>query len=100
MLQYEHEVLLLPALVFLAAAGLPNERTDAGARRWRLSMYVWMAALPFLIVALQVVEDKEYVTVIQSATMLAICLVAQLNWSNANAQAPIEAPQPSQPRGA
>jgi hypothetical protein len=99
LLQYEHEVLLLPALVFLAAAGLPNERPETGARRWRMAMYVWIAVLPFLIVALQVVENKEYVTIIQSATMLAICLVAQLRWSTLNAQAPLEAPQPSRLQG-
>jgi hypothetical protein len=87
LLQYEHEVLLLPALVFLAAAGLPAERADAGARRWRIAIYTWMAALPFLVVALQVVEDKEYVTIIQSATMLAISLVAPLRWSEGLRQA-------------
>ena len=100
LLQYEHEVLLLPALVFLASAGLPDERPDAGARRWRVSIYAWMAVLPFLIVGLQVVEDKEYVTVIQSATILAICLVAQLKWTDRVAQAPVEAPQPSLMQGA
>jgi hypothetical protein len=87
LLQYEHEVLLLPALVFLAAAGLPAERAGAGARRWRIAIYTWMAALPFLVVALQVVEDKEYVTIIQSATMLAISLVAPLRWSEGLRQA-------------
>ncbi|HET9496599.1 MAG TPA: glycosyltransferase 87 family protein [Chloroflexia bacterium] len=99
LLQYEHLVLLLPALVFLAAAGLPDERPETGAKRWRAAMYTWMGVLPFLIVALQVVEDKEYVTVIQSATMLAICLVAQLRWSSGVDQAPVSAPQPSQLRG-
>lgn len=100
LLGYEHVVLLLPALVFLATAGLPGDRTGSGARRWRMAIYAWIGALPYLILALQVVEDKEYVTVIQSATMLAICVVAQLGWSNRAAQAPQEAPQPSQLQGA
>jgi hypothetical protein len=100
MLQYEHLLLLLPAMVYLAAAGLPNERPDMAARRWRFSIYIWIAALPFLIVALQTVEQKEYVTVIQSATMLAICLVARLNWSSRVAPAHIGAPQPSHLQGA
>jgi hypothetical protein len=100
LLQYEHQLLLLPALVFLAAAGLPDDRAAAGARRWRMAIYTWMAVLPFLIAALQYLVKDDYITIIQSGTILAICLVAQLKWLSRAEQAPEGTPQPSQLQGA
>jgi hypothetical protein len=76
MLGYEQVLLLIPAMIFLAAAGLPGEQSDAGSRRWRLLLYGWMAVLPFLIVVIQVYIDKEYPVVLQSATMLVMCWIA------------------------
>jgi hypothetical protein len=77
MLGYEQVLLLIPAMIFLAAAGLPDEQTDQTSRRWRLAVYGWMAVLPFLIVVVQVFIDKEYPVVLQTATMLVMCWIAQ-----------------------
>jgi hypothetical protein len=77
MLGYEQVLLLIPAIIFIAAAGLPDEQSDANSRRWRLVIYGWMAVLPFLIVVVQVFIDKEYPVVLQSATMLVICWIGQ-----------------------
>lgn len=78
MLGYEQVLLLIPAMIFLAAAGLPDEQTDATSRRWRLAVYGWMAVLPFLIVAMQALFiDKEYPVVLQTAIMLVMCWMAQ-----------------------
>ena len=76
MLGYEQVLLLIPAMIFLAAAGLPGEQNDARSKRWRLMVYGWMAVLPFLIVVVQTFIDKEYPVIIQSATMLVICWMA------------------------
>jgi hypothetical protein len=77
MLGYEQVLLLIPAMIFLAAAGLPGEQSDAGSRQWRLVVYGWMAVLPFLIVVIQTFVDKEYPVVLQSATMLVMCWLAE-----------------------
>jgi hypothetical protein len=77
MLGYEQVLLLIPAMIFLAAAGLPGEQSDASSRRWRLLVYAWMAVLPFLIVVIQTFVDKEYPVVLQSATMLVMCWLAE-----------------------
>jgi hypothetical protein len=76
MLGYEQVLLLVPAMIMLAAAGLPDEQPDANSRRWRLIVYGWLAILPFLIVVVQVYIDKEYPVVVQSAAMLAMCWFA------------------------
>ncbi|MEO8288976.1 MAG: glycosyltransferase 87 family protein [Chloroflexota bacterium] len=77
MLGYEHVLLLVPAMIFLAAAGLPDEQKDARSMRWRVTIYGWMAVLPFLIVAVQSFVDREYPVIVQSLTMLALCLLAK-----------------------
>jgi hypothetical protein len=76
MLGYEQMLLLVPAMIFLAAAGLPAEQRDSRSRTWRLMLYGWIAVLPFLIVVIQTFEDFEYPLIIQSATMLALCWAA------------------------
>src|SRR2546430_1858048 len=57
LLGYGHVLLLLPALIFLAAAGLPGAQTAQEEARnstlWRLAIYVWMAVLPLLLVLVQ-----------------------------------------------
>jgi hypothetical protein len=84
MLGYEHVVLLLPALVYLACAGLPGDEASASTGRdrtlWRLAIFAWMGVLPWLVLAVQGVIDREYPAVAQSAAMLAICWVATLVW--------------------
>jgi hypothetical protein len=81
LLGYEHVLLLFPAALMLAAAGMPDEQPERGWRLWRVAIYVWMAALPFILVAVQVgVDSKEYPVVIQSVTMLALLYVARLRW--------------------
>jgi hypothetical protein len=82
MLGYEHVLLLFPAMLMLAAAGLPDEQGGRQWKMWRMAVYVWMAALPFLIVAVQVgVSSKEYPVVVQSLTMLALVYVARFRWN-------------------
>jgi glycosyl transferase family 87 len=102
MLGYEHVVLLFPALVFLAWAGLPSsvespeskvqsqdegEKTldfglwtlDSAQRRlWRLAIFVWIGLLPFIVVTVQAVLDREYPAILQSASLLAF---AGLAWA-------------------
>lgn len=84
MLGYEHVLLLFPALVLLAAAGLPNEPQPTShahsRKRWRMALYLWLAALPMLVVAVQAVLNKEYPAIAQSLPMLAICWLARLEW--------------------
>ncbi len=84
MLGYEHVLLLFPALVLLASAGLPDEVHPAtqtqSRKRWRFALYVWLAALPVLVVAVQAVLNKEYPAIAQSLPMLAICWLAKLEW--------------------
>jgi hypothetical protein len=79
MLGYEHVVLLLPALVFLAWAGLPGEQTTpeaaSKARMWRLGIFTWMGLLPFIVVAAQAVLDREYPAILQSASLLGMTYV-------------------------
>ena len=77
MLGYEQVLLLIPAMILLASAGLPDEQPDATSRRWRLVTYGWLAVLPFLIVVVQIYIDKEYPVVVQSAAMLAMCWLAR-----------------------
>lgn len=76
MLGYEQVLLLLPAMIFLAAAGLPGEQNDYRSSRWRLVVYLWLAVLPLLIVVIQTFVDLEYPVAIQSFTMLALCWIA------------------------
>jgi hypothetical protein len=89
MLGYEHVLLLLPAVVILAAAGLPGEgRSTAEARDrrlWRMAIYTWMVVLPLLVVVVQSAIDREYPAVAQSVTMLALCWVGKLKWEEAPA---------------
>jgi glycosyl transferase family 87 len=81
MLGYEHVLLLFPAMLMLAAAGLPDEQAGSGWKLWRIAIYGWMAALPFIIVAVQVgLDSKEYPVVVQSVTMLALLYAARLRW--------------------
>ena len=44
MLGYEHVLLLFPALLMLAAAGLPDDRAGRNWKLWRMAVYVWIAA--------------------------------------------------------
>ncbi|HKP51826.1 MAG TPA: glycosyltransferase family 87 protein [Chloroflexia bacterium] len=86
MLGYEHVLLLIPALLYIAAAGLPGDsglsgEELAGKKRLRMAMYTWMAVLPILVVALQSVRGKEYPAIAQSLPMLAICWVVRLTWT-------------------
>jgi hypothetical protein len=85
LLGYEQVLLLLPAMVFLAAAGPPGERSTTARERgnslWRLAIYTWLAVLPMLVVAMQAVLDgKEYPAIAQSLAMLALCWTAKLEW--------------------
>lgn len=77
MLQYEHMVLLLPALVLLASTTLPAGEKSQGeastVKYARLAVYGWLAILPFLVVSMQTFVDKEYVVIVQSATLLLMC---------------------------
>ena len=99
MLGYEHVILLFPALVLLAWAGLPNSvqsPVPVGAvgeppvqsqdeskrtldptkwRLWRLAIFTWIGLLPFIVVALQAVLDREYPAILQSASMLGMVWV-------------------------
>jgi len=85
MLGYEHVLLLMPAVVMLAALGLPDEQrdgVDARQRRlWRGAMYVWMALLPLLVVVAQFQVDKEYPAIAHSITMLAFCWLLKPGWT-------------------
>jgi hypothetical protein len=76
LLGYEQVLLLVPALIFLAATGLPGEQRDSRSRTWRLVLYGWIAVLPFLILIIETFEDFEYVLIIQSAAMLILCWAA------------------------
>jgi hypothetical protein len=86
MLGYEHMLLLVPALMYIAASGLPteeglSEREQASKKRLRIAMYAWLSVLPILIVAVQGVVSKEYPAIAQSASMLAICWVVRFRWT-------------------
>lgn len=81
LLGYEHILLLFPAALMLAAAGISDEQTERGWKLWRMAVYGWMAALPFIIVAVQVgLDSVEYPVMVQSVTMLALLYVARLRW--------------------
>ncbi|MDQ6694711.1 MAG: DUF2029 domain-containing protein [Chloroflexota bacterium] len=85
MLGYEHVLLLFPALVLLATAGLPvsqvgSSKEAKGRARWRQSIYIWLAVLPLLVGAVQGTVDKEFPAILQSLPMLALCCVASLRW--------------------
>jgi len=91
MLGYEHVLLLMPALVFLAAAGpaglaaSDEPELERSRKSWRLAIYMWMAVLPFLVVAVQAVLDgKEYPAIAQSLPMLALCWLFRLQWKRNN----------------
>lgn len=86
LLGYEHVLLLLPAVLFLASAGLPGESSgthlDRSRKLLRLAIYTWVAVLPFLVVAVQsLLDSKEYPVIVQSLSMLAICWIAPLVWT-------------------
>lgn len=81
LLGYEHVLLLFPAMLMLAAAGVPDEQPERGWKMWRIAIYGWMAALPFIVVALQVgLDSKEYPVAVQAFTMLALLYAAKLKW--------------------
>lgn len=84
MLGYEHVLLLFPALVLLGSAGLPDEahptNQNRSRKRWRFALYLWLAALPMLVVAVQAMLNKEYPAIAQSLPMLAICWMTRLEW--------------------
>lgn len=83
MLGYEHVLLLMPALLYLAMAGVPGAQADAGQARstlkWNFGIYTWMAILPLLVVGMQATIDKEYPAIVQSLPMLALCWLVRLN---------------------
>jgi hypothetical protein len=89
MLGYEHVLLLLPGMVLLGAAGLPDEEVGkeegADRKRWRMALYLWLAVLPMLVVAVQGVTGKEYPAIAQSIPMLVICWLTSLQWKEAAA---------------
>lgn len=84
MLGYEQTLLLMPALVLLSAVGLPGSHLSAteelDSRKVRLAIYAWLALLPWLILPVQSLVAREYLVVVQSATLLAVCWVTPLNW--------------------
>ena len=85
LLGYEHMLLLVPALMYIAASGLPSdesqpEREQTSNKRLRIAMYTWLAILPILVVAVQGVINKEYPAIAQSASMLAICWAVRFRW--------------------
>jgi hypothetical protein len=82
MLGYEHVLLLLPALVLLAAAGVPNGQTEprSGGKSLRFAMYIWMAILPLLVVSLQGGLEKEWPAIAQSVPILMILWITRLRW--------------------
>ena len=85
MLGYEQVVLLVPALIFLAAAGLPGSQADPRKARdsmmWRLAIYSWLAVLPLVVVVAQAaLGGLEYPAIAQSLAMLALCWVGRLKW--------------------
>jgi hypothetical protein len=98
MLGYEHVLLLMPALVLLAATGLPGKQPSqvgvtlvsahggfiqANKQKWmRISIYLWIAILPYIVVLAQASIQKEYPAIIQSMTMLALCWSAKLRWTD------------------
>ena len=83
MLGYEHVLLLLPALVLIAAAGLPEGNTapKGDKKVLRVGMYIWMAVLPLLVVSIQGGLEKEWPAIAQSLPMLAILWTTRVNWS-------------------
>ena len=85
MLGYEHVLLLMPAVVLLAALGLPDEEAQIGQankrRLWRGAIYTWMALLPLLVVVAQFQVDKEYPAIAHSITMLALCWLLKPGWT-------------------
>lgn len=96
MLGYEHVLLLMPALVLLAAAGLPGKepspegiafRDDPGKPgntnnlKWtRISIYLWLAILPYIVVVAQAATQREYPAILQSIPMVVLCWKARLYW--------------------
>jgi hypothetical protein len=87
MLGYEHVLLLIPALLYIAAAGLPHDEVPtkeelANKKRLRMAVYTWLAVLPMLIVALQGVLNLESPAIAQSASMLAICWTVRFRWQD------------------
>jgi hypothetical protein len=87
MLGYEHVLLLIPALLYIAAAGLPHDDVStkeelANKKRLRVAVYIWLAVLPMLVVALQGVLSLESPAIAQSASMLAICWTVRLRWQH------------------
>ncbi len=81
LLGYEHILLLFPALLMLAASGLPDEQGGRGWKLWRVAIYGWIAVLPLIVVAVQAgLGGKEYPVIVQSLTMLALVYVARLRW--------------------
>lgn len=84
LLGYEDVVLLMPALVLLALAGLPGEQSTpqqaAVSTRWRLTIYAWLAVLPMLVLAMQAALSLEYPAITQSLAMLALWWVAKPEW--------------------
>ena len=88
MLGYEHVLLLMPAVVLLAALGLPDEQKESTEARqrslWRGAIYLWMALLPLLVVVAQFQLDKEYPAIAHSITMLAFCWLLKPWWTTDN----------------
>jgi hypothetical protein len=85
MLGYEHVLLLIPALLYIAAAGLPHDEVPtkeelANQKRLRMAVYIWLSVLPMMIVALQGVLYLEAPAIAQSASMLAICWTVRFRW--------------------
>ncbi len=86
MLGYEHILLLIPALLYIAAADLPNansssEQELASKKRLRFAMYIWMAVLPMLVVAMKGGLQREYPAIAQSASILAVCWAVRFRWT-------------------
>src|SRR5205085_12224164 len=85
LLGYEDVVLLMPALILLALAGLPGEQATPeearNSKQWRFAVYAWLALLPLVILVIQVVlGGLEYPLILQSLAMLALWWVAKPKW--------------------
>jgi len=86
MLGYEHVLLLVPALMYLAASGLPTDDASEDHKRsakktLRMAIYTWICILPFFVLTAQALLNKEYPAIAQSASMLLICWAVRLRWT-------------------
>ncbi|HUP28350.1 MAG TPA: glycosyltransferase family 87 protein [Chloroflexia bacterium] len=81
LLGYEQVLLLFPAVVMVAGIGIASDGAGSLARaRLRAALFVWIGLLPLVLVPIQMLMKAEYPLVVQSATMLVMCLLVRFNW--------------------